>query len=304
MVTFYYKGIRHKKLKTLAQKRVGVWVHAENPTEEEIAILVRDFSLEKDLLDDALDPNEVPRMEQEEGIVYVFVQVPYKQEGSSITTHPVLIAIGSDFVLTLSRRKVDFLCPLIEGKREITTTQRIKMLINFWFGINDSYTRYLARMGKELRSLSSEVEHIGVEDLTKFVEYEKTSNDFLAALIPMRAIVHTLLSQQRLHLYEEDKELVEDLFLAMGQLVEMSRATHRHVVNIRESSSVIMTHTLNRSIRTLTVLTIVLSIPMILASFYGMNVSLPLESWNFMFWVILSSSLVAMGFSLAFLLRK
>ena len=304
MMNYYYKGIKHKKLKALSQRRVGIWIYAENPTQEEIDRLVSEFSLERDLLDDALDPNEVPRMEQEEGVVYVFVQVPYKQEGSSITTHPVLIAIGSDFVLTLSRKKVDFLNPFFEGKNEITTTQRIKMLIRFWFGINDSYTRYLARMGKELRSLSSEVKRISVDDLTKFVDYEKTSNDFLAALIPMRAIVHTLLSQQRLRFYEEDKELVEDLFLQTGQLVEMSRATHRHIVNIRESSSVIMTHTLNRSIRTLTVLTIVLSIPMILASFYGMNVALPFESWNFMFWMILGASLIAMGFSFAFLLRK
>lgn len=304
MISYHYRGIKHKTLKNVRSKRMGVWVRVEDPNEEELRQLRDDFGLEEDLLHDALDPNEVPRMEEEEGVVYVIVQAPFRSGSETMTTVPVLIAVGSDFVLTISKYRSEFLEVFLQGKRDVITTQKTRMFIRLFFSLNASYTRSLAKIGKELRALSANVGRVRVRDLERFVQFEKTASDFSSALVPMRAIVHRLLSERYLPFYEEDKDLVEDLFLDMGQLIETSRSTHRHVVNIRESSSVIMTHNLNRSIRTLTILTIILSIPMILASLYGMNVALPLGDWDGMFWAIIFSSLIAMGAAFGFLFKR
>jgi len=304
MISYFYRGKKDKELQKSKVYRKGSWIYVTNPTQEELDFLCLTFTLEKDLLNDAMDPNEVPRMEEEGDVIYVFVQAPLHLQSLGTTTHPVLMVVSPDFILTLSRSQVDFLEPFLKNKQTILTTQRTKILIQFWFALNDAYTRHLARIGKELRKLSSDVQRVRVEDITRFVAYEKTASDFLVSLVPMRAIVQSLLSEKHLRLYEEDRDLVEDLFLAMGQLIETSRSTHRHVVNIRESSSVIMTYHLNASIRTLTILTIVLSIPMILASFYGMNVALPFESAPWMFGAVIGISLFAMGISFAFLFRK
>ncbi|NCU42595.1 MAG: hypothetical protein EOM19_07865 [Candidatus Moranbacteria bacterium] len=119
--------------------------------------------------------------------------------------------------------------------------------------------------------------------------------NFLSIFVPMKSILHRLFSEKNIHFDEEEKNIMEDLFLAIGQLIETSQSTHRHVVNIREASSVIMTHALNRSMRTLTILTIVLSIPMILGSLYGMNVNLPFDDASWIFLAIIETSFIAMG---------
>lgn len=304
MIKIFYKGIKHKRLQELKKLRGGVWVHAENPTDKEIESLVFMLDVEENLLRDALDPFEVPRLEEENGFVYVFTQVPYREGDAGATTRPVLFVLGKTFVLTVSSGKTEIFNQFVSERRKIYTTQQTKMFIRFLFALNGEYTRHLARMGKEIRSVSKDVEQVGVDDLTRFVAFEKTANDFLAALVPMRANLHTLLSEQYLTFYEEDKELIEDLFLSIGQLVETSRATHRHIVDIREASSVIMTHTLNRSIKTLTIFTIVLSIPTILGALYGMNVPLPLAEQAWIFWIIISISLMGMGALFTLLARN
>lgn len=304
MIRIFYKGIKHKHLDELKKIRGGVWVHVESPTEEEIGRLVDLFKVEETLLRDALDPFEVPRLEEENDIVYVFTQAPYREGAAGATTQPILFVLGKTFVLTVSGRKMEFFNAFISERRKIYTTQQTKMFIRFLSALNGEYTKHLARMGKEIRSVSKDVEQVGVEDLSRFVAFEKTANDFLAALFPMRANLHTLLSEQHLKFYEEDKDLIEDLFLSIGQLIETARGAHRHIVDIREASSVIMTHNLNRSIKVLTIFTIVLSIPTILGALYGMNVPLPFAEHAWTFWVIIGVSLMGMGALFTLLVRN
>ncbi|RMD59430.1 magnesium transporter CorA family protein, partial [Candidatus Parcubacteria bacterium] len=94
-------------------------------------------------------------------------------------------------------------------------------------------------------------------------------------LIPTSTILQNLLKGGYFPLYEEDEELVEDLLLSTNQLIEMSKATLKYIVNIRDAYSTIMSHELNRVMKILTSLTIILTIPTMIASFYGMNVALP-----------------------------
>lgn len=304
MISYFYQGKKQKELTQLSSKRVGSWIYVENPTQEEITFLQKEFHLEGDLLYDALDPNEVPRMENEKSGIYVFVQTPSYSKKLVTTTHPVLIILAKDGIITFSKNHMDFLDIFFQEKKGVQTSQKAKMLIEFWFALNTSFNKHLARIGKELRGLSSDVEHVGVNDIAKFVEYEKTLSDFLSVLVPMKAILHRLMGEKNISFNDEEKDLMEDLFLAMGQIIETSQSTHRHVVNIREASSVIMTHTLNRSIRTLTILTIVLSIPMILGSLYGMNVNLPFDEASWIFLAIITTSFIAMGAVFVFLLRR
>ncbi|NCU41174.1 MAG: magnesium transporter CorA family protein [Candidatus Moranbacteria bacterium] len=305
MISYFYKGEKQKEeLMQLSSKRSGAWICVESPTQEELEYLQKEFHLEEDLLHDALDPNEVPRMENEKSGVYVFLQTPSYSKKLVTTTHPVLIILAKHGIITLSKNHMDFLDIFSQEKKRIQTSQQTRALIEFWFALNKSFTKHLVRIGKELRGLSSDVEHIRINDIAKFVEYEKTLSDFLSVLVPMRAILHRLLSEKSIRFDEKEKDLMEDLFLAMGELIETSQSSHRHVVNIREASSVIMTHTLNRSIRTLTILTIVLSIPMILGSLYGMNVNLPFDETSWIFLAIIGTSFIAMGAVFVFLLRR
>lgn len=276
MVKIYYKNLRKKELKSLPEFKVGSWVHAENPTQEEIRRLSTKLDLEESLLNDALDPNEVPRMESEDGITYIFTRAPYEIE-QEISTLPLLIAIGDEFILTLSPKKLSFLEQFQKNQVDFYTTQRTKLFIQLFFAINSRYNTLLTNIGRRVREARVRIRKISKKDIVQFVNFESILNDFLASLVPTKNMIQKILSGSHLKLYEEDKELVEDLFLANGQLIESCKSTLKNITNIRGAYSTIMTQDLNRIIKLLTSLTILLTIPTIIASIYGMNVPLPFQ---------------------------
>lgn len=293
MIKFYYKTIKDQEPSILGEFKIGSWIYAENPDAQEINYLVENFNLEIGLLNDALDPFEVPRLAIEKGIVYIFTRVPFKEDGK-ISTEPVLVALGETFVLTVSPKSLPFLEKFIKSEIRYNTTQKTKLVLQIFSEITTSFNHFLTDIGRNVRSLSVEIEKIGNKDIVRFVNSESILNDFLAALVPTNTILNNLLSAnfsvKALELYDEDKDLIEDLFLSSGQLIELCKTTMKTIVNIRESSSTLMTNNLNRVMKLLTSLTIILNIPMIVAGFYSMNVRLPFSQTNRVFWGLLGIS--------------
>ena len=101
-----------------------------------------------------------------------------------------------------------------------------------------------------------------------------------------------LTSGKILELFEEDKDLIEDLLLNNNQLIGISKSNLKNIVNIREAYSTIMGNNLNKIIKFLTALTVVLNIPVLISGFYGMNVALPLAQSGFAFWYLVFSSVI------------
>ena len=283
MIKILYRNLKDKELKIYERQfKVGSWIYAENPTTDEIDILAKDHKLDKGLLTDALDPYEVPRMEREDEITYIYTRVPDKDDEGIITV-PLLIAIGDKFTLTLSRKKLAFLEPFTDGTVEFYTTQKTKFLIHIFSAINGLYSSLLTKINRQVRTTKAHLSKIKSHDIVEFVNQEEILNDFLSALIPTNAALQKMLAGAYLRLYEEDKDLVEDLMLGTGELIELCKHNMKNIVNIRDSYSTIMTHNLNRTIKLLTALTIILTVPTIIASLYGMNVRLPYQdvSWAF-----------------------
>lgn len=280
MYNIYFRSVKELKLNKIDTIRVGSWINVCNPSQEEIEIIVKDTKIDKSLILDALDQYEVPRVEQKRGIIYVFARYPEEKKGE-ITTSPLLIAIGKDFVLTLSKEACSFLDFFISNDKKLYTTQKIKFFLMIFFAINKEYNNILININKKIRSIKFRLEKISKSDIVQFIDFEKVLNDFLSALEPIKPVLQNLLNGRHLDLYEEDKNLIEDLFFGNNQLIEMSKSTLRHVVNIRDAYSNILTHDLNRVIKVLTVMTIILTIPTMIFSFFGMNVRLPFSDSHF-----------------------
>ena len=280
----------------------GAWIHGEGLTEAEVMLLVEKFSVEEGHLRDALDPVEVPRLEVEEGKVYVFTRVPLKTR-TAVVTIPLLMVLGGDFVLTVTPEKL----PLIErtmNDANIYTTQHTDFLLRLFGAINAAYARHLTEIARAVRSAQGRIERISNRDIIRFVEYGQILNDFLAALVPTATIMRNLLKGRTLKLEEADEELTEDVLLETGQLIETSQATLKHIVNVRDAYSTIMTHELNRVMKMLTALTIVFTVPTMISSFYGMNVRLPFDQNPLAYLGILMAIILTTGLLLAVLARN
>ena len=295
MIKIYH--CEHKeKVSELEEFKTGAWIDVVNPSDEEIEKVVAMLGVEESLLRDALDPFEVPRLESEEDITYVYARVP-KNSNSGIFTVPLLFAIGKDFVLTFSKVECGFFDNIRSGKKSVCTTQKANFFMQVFSLINISYLGYLNGINKKIRAMKVRLEHINNKDILQFVDFEYVLNDFLSALVPINSVLQKLLDGKHIKLYEEDEDLVEDVLLSNGQLIETAKATLTHATNIRNAYSNIMTHDLNRVMKILTALTILLTIPTMIFSFYGMNVSLPSSSYfGVMIFTIVISILVFMVF--------
>jgi magnesium transporter len=308
MIKIYHKTIKDRELGEIADFRVGSWIYAENPTEEELQKIASDFSLDAGLLKDAVDPYEVPRFEINKGTLFLFTRAPFQEQNGRVSTLPLLIAMGSNFVLTISQIHFPFFKKFEENKMEFTTTQKTKLLIQFFSEIIASYNNFLTNINRSVRSVSVKVENINNQNIIQFVTFEGIINDFLSDLIPTSAILNNLISATSsgrfLELYEEDKDLIEDLSLGSNQLIELCRATLKTIVNIREAYSTIMTNNLNRVIKFFTALTIIMTIPMIISSFYGMNIHLPLSKHPLAFWGIAAGTIIIVFTLLVIFIKK
>jgi magnesium transporter len=302
MIAIYHKSIKDGGLRTLESFQSGSWIYAENPTVEELDKLAADFSLERDLLEDAKDLQEVPRQEIENDVIYIFTRIPYEDHLTSATI-PILFVLGRDFVITITQQRPSFVEKFILGQVNFNTNQKTRLFIQLFHQINVEYNRSINSINRQVRGMHIQFQNITNEDIVRFVTFENALNDFLAALVPTSNILKDLLSGKHLKLHEKDGELVEDLFLANGQLIEICRSTLKNIFNIRNAYSTIMTNDLNRVIKLLTALTIILSVPTIIASIYGMNVVLPLAENNQAFWLIGGGTIISV-FVLFLLFKK
>lgn len=253
----------------------GSWINITNPTEEELSKIVRQFDLDEGLIEDSLDQYEVPRYERIDDNRYIYTRYPIAT-GSEITTHPITIVIGSNFVITITTTKCDSIDYL--KATEITTTQKTKLLIYLLDNINDRFEKYVHSINKKVNSLSSKIEKIKNQEIKQLVINEKVLNEFLAALLPTSLIFTRLLNSKSLELFEDDEELIEDMQQNTQQLIEICKNSLKYIGNIRESYTTILSNNLNKTMKFLTGITVVLTIPTIITSFYGMNVHLPFET--------------------------
>lgn len=303
MLTLYYKNIRSKELTTSDKFKNGSWIYAENPNEQEIENLVNEYNLEEGLLKDALDPYEVPRIEIENNVTYLFTRFVY-EKGSNIFTAPILIAIGSNFVLTICDSNCSVLKNFIKERVDFNTTQKTKFLLQVLMSINKDYKVYIHKIGRKIKNFGSHLEKIDNKEIVEFVEFERILGDFLAALVPYNLVFENILHKNMIKLYEEDEDLVEDLSLSIGQLIEITKSSLRHIVNIREAYSTIMSNNLNKTMKALTSITIIMTIPTIITSFYGMNVALPLQDYSWAYAIISLFTFVSCVVFLAVFVKK
>lgn len=291
MITHYFKTIKDTQLKEVDVIRTGVWTHVVSPSDEEIAQIAEAYALDAAILEDARDFFEVPRMERSSGVTYFFARYPFDEKDEASKTAPLLIIMGESFVLTLALREIPQFKPFIEGSVDIVTTQKAKFFIQIMSAITTSYEKELVRLRKSVQKDRARLRRIGPREIERLVNFENDLNDIVSALVPTNVWLQQVTNGNYMQLYSEDVELMQDLMIANSQLVDSARSVLKTIQNIRNASEAILTSKLNMTIRTLTVLTILLTIPTIIASLYGMNVPLPLSDNPYAFWVVLVSIL-------------
>lgn len=292
MITHYFRTVKDEDLKEIDTPRNGVWTHVVNPTDEDIATLVGEYALDEAILADARDFFEMPRMERSQGATYFFTRYPYTQHNEDVDTAPLLIVMGESFVLTVAVKEVPQFKAFIDGSESVVTTQKAKLFIQIMSTVTSSFERKLVRLRRAVHRDRAQIRAIGSREIERFVNYEHELNDMTSALIPTNAWLNQVTDGNFMQLYNDDIEFMEDLMIANSQLVNSARSVMKTIQNVRSASEAILTNRLNITIQTLTVLTILLTIPTIVSSIFGMNVPIPAANQPWMFGAIVGAIIV------------
>ncbi len=290
-------------MQKLDSYRTGCWIHIEDPTLEELTKISQGLKLETDLLQDALDIYEVPRLETEKKTIYIFTRVPYEKEGFIITL-PLLFIINEAFLLTICSKHLAIFDKFLKNEIGFYTTQKVKLFIQIFSEVDKLYQESLTAIDRKIYNVSANIEKIRNRDINQFLLHERVINDFLNALNHTSPILNTLLSGKMIPLFEEDREIVEDFLLGNDQLITLCKEALQIVKNIRDTYSTILTNNLNRIMKFFASLTIILTIPMIVASVYGMNLKLPLAEHPLAFFLITGgATIISLILMIVFLKR-
>ncbi len=279
MIHYFYKNLRSKEVKELQEYQPGSWVCVQEPTRDEIDDLVRRFNLDPGHMEDALDAEEMPRLEKEGDISYIFVRYAFTNEEVEITTAPLLFVVGPNLLITVTPHKIPRLQRFMNGKIDFATTQRTKLVLQIMTQIAEQYELFINNVGKQIKLMRVQLKQhdINNDDFVNFVMIEDELNEFLSALQPTTAILRRLLLGRHIPLFEEDQDLVEDLLLNNEQSIEGCRSNVKTVASIRDSYSTIASNNLNRSMKWLTAATVAIALPNLFFGMYGMNIDLPFQ---------------------------
>jgi len=292
MIKYYYKSLRTAEMQELDDYKRGAWVYVEAPEADELDLLADKFKLDRGILADALDENEMPRLEKEDEISYIFVRFALTNEEGELVTMPLLFVFGTELLMTVSLVRLPPLATFVQNKINFATTQRAKLVLQILNLISDHYDNFIAGTSKQVKLIRAHLRHhaISNRDFVDFVTIEDELNEFLSALIPTNATLRRLLLGRYMPLFEEDQDIVEDLLLNNEQSIEACNSNLKSVANIREAYGSISANNLNRTIKILTIATVMIAIPNLFFSMYGMNLDLPFQhhQWAFPALIIFS----------------
>jgi magnesium transporter len=305
MLKYYYKASDDQKLEELATFRAGSWVYVENPSKDEIETLITHHHLDEGLLSDALDEDEMPRFERDGELVYIYVRAAIALPDGAFDTLPLLIVYGPESVITISLRKLPHFAAFFGNKLSYSTTQRTSLMLQILNQFAEQYDKYITTTSKQIKAIRNRLRghEIRNKDFIDFVTIEDEINEFLAALLPASATLRRMKLGRSIDLGENDLDIVEDLQLSITQSIETCRSNTKSIINIRQAYSSISSNNLNRSIKFLTIVTVMITLPNIFFSMYGMNLKLPFAGEEWAFAVLITIVIVVLVLAYAVLKR-
>lgn len=303
MITIYDKTEYDEEFKEIQDPSDGCWIHVEDATTNDINQISKLIDLEYTDMYDCLDRYEIPRVERIHEHALIFTRHPIEVEGGLYTTTFTII-LTKDYFITICPQKSQLVTNFISQKPKLTPSQKSKFLIYILLKITQEFTLQIKKIRTNVLKQEKKMSYVDSRDITNLTLNEEILNQYLSSLVPLRSVLESITSGRYTILYEKDQDLLEDLLNASIQSEDLCSINLRSIRSLRDSYQIIFTNQLNKTIKLLTALTIILSIPTMIASLYGMNVALPIAGEKHAFGFIVIAIILISLISLLFFQRK
>jgi magnesium transporter len=283
-------------LDQLTEMIPGCWVHAINPTPEEIAQLEHETGAPIDFITPALDIDESARTDKENGVTLIVLRIPYFQGADAdvpYTTMPLGIVLTEQHVMTVCRNENGVMHELLGGRvRGLSTAKRNRFVLHLLLIIAQKYLQYLRQINKAVDALEDQLQRSQKNrELLQLLQHQKSLVYFTTALKSNELVLQRLQRSRLFDMYPDDTDLLEDALTETQQAIEMTNISGNILSQMMDAFASIISNNLNVVMKFLASITIVLSIPTIVASFYGMNVDLPMQNHPLAFAITLAVAL-------------
>ncbi|MBL8103029.1 MAG: magnesium transporter CorA family protein [Anaerolineales bacterium] len=280
-----------EKIETIAN---GAWVNVVDPSPEEIEKLVN-WGMEMDYINYSLDQDEMPRMERDEEYTFILLRIPIHQPESDVpyTTVPLGIMILGNRIITVCRYDSDILKVLANGKyRLMKTGKRYRLALYIFLETAARYLNLLREINRATEAVEDRLQKSTQNrELLELLKYQKSLTYFATALRSNEVMMERVQRTQLFNYYEEDQDLLEDVLTENQQAIQMTSINTEILSSMMDAFASIISNNLNVVMKALAALTIILNMPAIVASFYGMNVALPGEGHPLAFLSVIGISL-------------
>ncbi|MEN6396626.1 MAG: magnesium transporter CorA family protein [Methanoregula sp.] len=295
---------------TTSEIEDGAWIRLFNTSENELKTISEACAIPLDFLKAALDEEERPRIDTEDGVVLVVIDIPTVMENEgirSLTTLPLGIIITEKNIVTVCKYESHILEDFIAGKvRHFATFKKTRFLFKIFYRNASSYLNNLRQIEKSISHIESEL-HKSMKNVELFhmMEMQKSLIYFSTSLKSNEVVLERIMRVKPLRMYDEDSELLDDVIIENKQALEMSQI-YLHILNgMTDTFATIISNNLNIVMKFLASVTIIRAVPTMIASFYGMNVGdIPLAGRPFAFETIFIISVIISAAMGIFMWRK
>ena len=312
MIKIYNSNLQTNEIKTLKNIEKGSWVNMINPTEDEIKKICEETKIKQDFIRYSLDYEEKARIdeEDEDGTILFLIDVPIiekEKEAENYTTMPLgMIVVRDEYFITVSLKR-NLIIDSFEKKRVkgFSTYKKSRFLLQIMYTNASHYLTYLKQINKETEIAESILKNsMKNRELLKLLSLEKSLVYFTTSLKSNELVMEKTLRGKILKLYEEDEDILEDAIIENKQAIEMSQI-YRDILNgTMDAYASIISNNLNGVMKFLTSITIVLAIPTLIASLWGMNVPVPLQDNPFGFPILIAISIIVTLIAVIMLKRR
>ena len=289
----------------------GCWVAMTNPTAEELHEVATRYDIDATDMRAPLDEEERSRIDVEDNYTLILVDIPTIEERNEkdwYGTIPLSIVLCNDTIITVCLEDTPVLTAFMDGRvRNFYTHMKTRFIFQILYRNATLYLNYLRIIDRRSDSIEQKLhEATRNKELIELLELEKSLVFFTTLLKANEIVLEKLLKFSDIKKYPEDEDLIEDVIVENKQAIEMANIYSGILNGTMDTFASVISNNQNSVMKFLTTITIVLSIPTMIASFYGMNVksfSMPFADSEWGFPIVIGISLI-ISLIIAFIFRK
>lgn len=306
MITYWKNGTG---LHEINSPEKNCWINVVNPNQSEIDLLTGQYLVPTDIISDILDVDERSRMETDDEWLALILRIPVYSKGNGIPyyTIPFGIILLNDYVVTISLSGVELLSEITTPARnkKVDFENKINFILHLFLFSAKIYLRYLKQINTETTAIEKDLAlSTRNKELQKLLMMEKCLVYFITSLKSNELLLAKLRNSKFFRVNEFNEDLLEDVIIENKQAVEMANIYSDIQSGMMDAFASVISNNMNVVIKQLTSITIILMIPTLIASFYGMNIPNYLEHSKYGFGMVIILSIVLSGIGLFFFRKK